>query len=153
MEDGILIVIKAKTCGACIYLTKKGFFDALMDDLDIKDVVILELDDIRGFDSSTEGHEVYNIEPWYPSFKYMTISTHDQIGKVPAREIFKKMCLYNGKIENNTYVRAVEYEGLPTLESIQNFCDKSALELSKSKGARQNSKAINIVQPKYKRRY
>jgi len=150
MEDGILVVIKAKTCGACIHLTKNGFFDSLMEDLDIADVVILELDNLYGFDSTIEGHEVYNIDPMYPSFKYMTVRTHDLIGKVPARQILSKMCLYNGKIVNGAYVRSVEYEGLPTLDTIQDFCDKSALKLASVN----RTKTPNLdITPKYKRTY
>jgi hypothetical protein len=157
MEDGILVVIKAKSCAACIHLTKNSFFDSLLEKLDIKDVVILELDDISGFDSSTEGHEVYNIDPWYPSFKYMTIATHENIGRVPTSETLSRICLYNGDIVNGKYIKVNDYSGLPTLETIQDFCDRSALLLSK-KHASVSSKSLSkpltdTVSPKYKRKY
>jgi len=145
MEDGVLVVIKASSCGACIHLTEIGLFDSLLTDLNVFDVEILELETPTGFDKDTEGYEVLNIDPWYPSFKYMTMKTHDSLGSVPTREALQQIRLYNGEIVNGKYVKNVTYSKIPTLQSIQQFCDNSARILAQRKRPQEPS-------PKYKRR-
>lgn len=152
MEDGVLIIIKASSCGACIHLTKSGFFDKLFEELEVFDVVMLELESPTGFDRDTEGHEILNIDPWYPSFKYMTTNTYQNLGSLSASELFERTKLYNGKIVEGSYVKTADYSQIPTVASMQKFCDDSSEALSLLSESSSKSKISKGPKPKYTRK-
>lgn len=130
-DDGLLLVIKvaAQNCHACATYAERGLFDALLDTLDIGDVVQLELNEPSGFSNDEPNYEIFNIENGYPSFKYMTIETYDNLSSMTTKEALSKMCFFNGKIVNDKFVKTRDYSAL-TVETIQLFCDRSAIQLA-----------------------
>ena len=147
--SGLLLVTKAASCQACALYEDRGLFNLLLSDLIVDDVVQMELTDMSGFDTSDPNHEVLNIDRSYPSFKYMAVETYDNLSDMTTREALSKMCFFNGKIVDGVFVHVNDYRTL-TVDTLQQFCDASAIELS---GPRRPSKKTSVRPiPKYTRK-
>lgn len=142
--------MKSDTCGVCKVLNGNGFFDSVKRDIDVFDVVIMDLGKGSRVASDHPSHEILNIDPYFPSFKYMTENTFDRIeeGTISTTEALGKMFLLNGKIVNGVYATTSDYKDI-NMAAIQDFCDTSAEKLASLRA----SPGITGPSPKYRSKY
>lgn len=129
----ILVVISSDTCGVCTQLKASGYFQSLMDTLIVDDVAMIDLEGAREVPSSVPGHEALNFDRGrFPSYKYMSIETYDNLGSISKTEALKKICIFNAKVVNGSFVETQDYNSLG-IDEIQRFCNDGAKLLLSSR--------------------
>jgi len=148
---GCLVIFTSKQCGWCNALEEQGLFDKLEDRLDLgRGGVVMRLKaNSKGLSSEAK---IFNIEAAFPSFRYMTRNTFDRAIKSGDNyePFINEICYYNRQYNYVTkqVETTKEHPGIPTFESIQIFCDESAIELDKRR-----NKAILPVKSGFKMLY
>jgi len=131
-DRGLLVIVKAKDCGACIRLEEEGFFKSLLhdvDDLDVEDVYIFDIDH-RG---PMPGYSaIMNIDTYFPNFKFMFRDTYEKALESGSnwQSVYQDIRFFNRVMnEENILVPSQRYEGGVTFANLKRFCDDSRRSL------------------------
>ena len=134
-HPGCLVILSTSAnCGACITLRTTGFYENINTNLDLGEDGKIVHDIVAGFVPLGKA-TIFDLDGVFPSFKYMTVDTYNEAVKsgLDYKSVVSRVCFYN-RVYNPATGRLEEdgkYRGMYTPQSVQQFCDDSALELER----------------------
>lgn len=157
--DGILVIIRAGNCGACLAAEAAGLFDRIEAEVNIGEqgrIATIKMDAM----GPTNEAAIFNLINSFPKFMYILARDFDRVRNsgANAASVINLVRFFNYRY--NAVTREIEDtkpELLFNVKNLQNFCDSSMLELlsagiDKKQQAQSETQAPKLV-ARYRREY